>query len=72
MSPIQGTVENGIVRLGKKGVLRDGQRVVVIPIPSREGSVIPSPEAEREDVEFARASCGRKAHLFEAEDRADA
>jgi len=65
-------VENGIVRLGKKGVLRDGQRVVVIPIPSTEGSVSPSPEAERGDVEFVRACRGRKAHQFEAEDRADA
>jgi hypothetical protein len=72
MSPIKGMVENGNVRLGQKGVLRDGQRVVVIPVPSTEGPVVPSPEAEREDVEFVRASRGRRARQLEAEDRADA
>lgn len=72
MSPIQGMVENGNVRLGKKGVLRDGQRVVVIPIPSAEGPVGSSPEAEQEDIEFVRASRGRRARRLQAEDRTDA
>jgi hypothetical protein len=71
MSPIKGTVQNGDVRLGEKGILRDGQRVVVIPIPLTEGPVGPTPEAEQEDVEFVRASRGRRARQFESEDRAN-
>jgi hypothetical protein len=72
MSPIKGMVQNGNVRLGEKGVLREGQRVVVIPIPSTEGPVHPTPEAEQEDVEFVRASRGRRARQLESEDRANA
>jgi hypothetical protein len=72
MSPIKGMVQNGSVRLGEKGVLREGQRVVVIPIPSTEGPVDPTPEAEQEDVEFVRASRGRRARQLESEDRANA
>ena len=58
MSPIRGTVENGNVRLVKKGILRDGQKVVVVPLPAAESLGGLSPEAEQEDVEFVRAAPG--------------
>ena len=72
MSPIRGTVENGNVRLVKKGILRDGQKVVVVPLPAAESLGGLSAEAEQEDVEFVRATRGRRARQLDSEDRADA
>jgi hypothetical protein len=72
MSPIKGTVENGNVRLVKGGTLRDGQKVIVIPLPSDEGPVEITREAEQEDIEFVRASRGRLARQLDFHDHADA
>lgn len=68
MSPITGKVESGIVKLAPKGILPDGQKVVVIPLSSGEGNGRPSPEAEQEDVEFIRAGRGRLARQLRSED----
>ncbi len=72
MSPIKGTVENGHIRPLGKGILREGQTVIVIPLPSSEGPVEIPGEVEKEDVEFVRASRGRLARQIHSQDQADA
>jgi hypothetical protein len=71
MNPVEGTVENGIVRLSRSGVLREGQRVIVIPVPPTPGHLALSAEAEEEDVAFVRASRGRLARQLGSEEQLD-
>jgi hypothetical protein len=72
MSPFRGKVERGVVRLSRKKALPEGQKVIIVPVPSAAKGSLASPEAEQEDVEFVRATRGRLARQLKSENGADA
>ncbi|MBI4565385.1 MAG: hypothetical protein HY716_11890 [Planctomycetes bacterium] len=72
MIAIKGKVEKGSVRLARKRIFPEGQRVIVIPVPVVAKGFQVSTKAEQEDVEFVRATRGRLARHLKFEERADA
>ena len=57
-----------VVAVPKGLTLREGQEVLLVPLPQGREPVAPSGPVEDEDVAFVRACRGRLAHQLDAED----
>lgn len=68
MKTAKSSVRGGVISVPKGAHLREGQKVLLIPVPDPTPAAPPPATVEDEDVAFVRACRGRLARQLEAED----